>query len=653
MISAMTTPTRDWRSWAALGVAAAGAAASLHWMLSQPAPSELPRDFLSPFVRMSFGAISKFPFAVVGLWFIALASLAASALGAFLALDALGVTARVRLAVSLACGGAAVAWFYLVEPYPIAGRPATDVPLGALFAADTAALILWFVSMWQLVCVWRSFPQPITQSDWERHIAAFLDRSRRQAAKGWRRWVYPRKLFDAQYLESLEGKDGLAKLIWYGNSARQRARGHSVVDSPWVAAVFTAFALVCAALLLQLRVEISGLAPGQRPRGLVAALGAMAPMFFVFLTGAVGAVLSYSYLDYHRRWGSDEDRRRIAWIYSAVFVSGTLFLAVFLGAFAIFILGVTFALERLGTSLDALLLLPVTIGAPLFGLACIAALVLSVVYRGDIDPTHGARRLTVWGLLGIAVAVLFVLLERAVAMKAVQMMSLSAEWGPLVAGALAAATIAPVRGATEKAVNGLVLRYLPVDSIATGKRRTSAIALCDLSGYTALSDVDQKKALLHAALLQQKAARVCAGRGGRVVKSMGDAVLMEFEQPAAACAAMTDLHAQVPSAAGELGLDGLPLHSGAHYGEIVVGPDGDVYGQTVNLAARLQGQARDGEIVVSEALAQAASLAPERLRSLGTRRLKNVKEPVACHQLLLDSSVGNPQPSAQREAIPR
>jgi class 3 adenylate cyclase len=61
---------------------------------------------------------------------------------------------------------------------------------------------------------------------------------------------------------------------------------------------------------------------------------------------------------------------------------------------------------------------------------------------------------------------------------------------------------------------------------------------------------------------------------------MGDAVLLEFEDPAKACAALCELHARFPAAAIELGVPALPLHSGVHFGPVTIGPDGDVYGQT-------------------------------------------------------------------------
>lgn len=111
---------------------------------------------------------------------------------------------------------------------------------------------------------------------------------------------------------------------------------------------------------------------------------------------------------------------------------------------------------------------------------------------------------------------------------------------------------------------------------------------------------------------------------------MGDAVMLAFPEPAGAVSALRALHARFAPAATALGLTPLEVHSGAHHGDVTETADGDLYGQTVNLAARLQGEAAPGQLVVSEAMARAASLPMEHLRRLGPRRLKNVPEPVEC-----------------------
>ena len=210
------------------------------------------------------------------------------------------------------------------------------------------------------------------------------------------------------------------------------------------------------------------------------------------------------------------------------------------------------------------------------------------------------------------------------------------ETGPLVAGALVATTISPLRSRTEKIVNRLASQYLPIDAVIGGERKTASVAMSDLSGYTALAGQNEKRALLLAALLQQQAARIAEKYDGHVVKSMGDAVMMEFESACGACGAceaLEALHAEFPVAAFAIGIPPLPLHSGVHHGEVTVGPDGDLYGQTVNLVARLQGVATDNQIVLSDEIIAAASIATERVESLGRCPLKNISEPVACYAL--------------------
>jgi class 3 adenylate cyclase len=76
------------------------------------------------------------------------------------------------------------------------------------------------------------------------------------------------------------------------------------------------------------------------------------------------------------------------------------------------------------------------------------------------------------------------------------------------------------------------------------------------------------------------------------------------------------------------------MHSGIHTGEVLLAADGDVFGQTVNLAARLQDVAGPGEIVLSDDTRRNAELPDEATRSMGARRLKNIPEPFDCHLII-------------------
>jgi adenylate cyclase len=158
--------------------------------------------------------------------------------------------------------------------------------------------------------------------------------------------------------------------------------------------------------------------------------------------------------------------------------------------------------------------------------------------------------------------------------------------------------------------------------------------MSDLTGYTALSARDEKQALLLAALLHRNAERVASAHHGRLVKSIGDAVMLEFPDARNAARALMALHGDFPAACHALGVEALPVHSGAHIGEVVVARDGDLFGQTVNLAARIQGEAKAGQIVVSDAFISSLDSDTRSHRALGARRLRNVPEPMECHELL-------------------
>ena len=350
----------------------------------------------------------------------------------------------------------------------------------------------------------------------------------------------------------------------------------------------------------------------------------------MFLVTAISAALQA--LHYHHREAIADDRARIDWIYGTVLVVGILAIAAVPASWAI-IAPVLSSLPAGAIPADLLFIGPAALAFELFLVAFVASLALSVFYRGAVDPRLALRRLSVFGVMGLVIAVLFVILERAVAIKVAAWLGLPQETGAVMAAAVVAGTLAPVRGHAEKAVTKLVTGFLPLEALIEGERRTLAVVLSDLSGYTALSARDERQAMLAAALLQRLAAQAAERFQGRVVKSMGDAVIVVFESAGSAGRALAAMHEGFAPGAAALGLPALPLHSGAHYGEVTQTHDGDIYGQTVNIAARLQALAADGQRVVSAEFARAAALPEPSVRALGPKRLKNVPEPVECLEL--------------------
>jgi class 3 adenylate cyclase len=270
----------------------------------------------------------------------------------------------------------------------------------------------------------------------------------------------------------------------------------------------------------------------------------------------------------------------------------------------------------------------------LIALVFLVALSLSIFYRGTIDPRLAARKVTLIGMLGLIVTTVFIFLERLIATKLTTWLALSPDSGALLAGAVVAMTFNPIRKRTERAINDIMGRLLPLDSVIEGERKHLVVAIADLSGYTALSSRDEKQALLLAALLQRQAAKVTRDHAGRIVKSMGDAVLFAFDDAQSESKALTALHRDFQPAAQQLGLEMLPVHSGAHWGEVTVARDGDLYGQVVNIAARLQASSEAGQIVVSRAFAELARHVTP-MRDLGLRQFKNVAEHIQCEELVI------------------
>ena len=151
-----------------------------------------------------------------------------------------------------------------------------------------------------------------------------------------------------------------------------------------------------------------------------------------------------------------------------------------------------------------------------------------------------------------------------------------------------------------------------------------AIAFLDLTGFTALTDARGDEAAADLAARLGDVVEEAAGEhGGRVVKWLGDGVMFHFAVPAGAVAAGLDLVERTPA----LGLP--PSRVGVAAGPVVF-RDGDYYGRTVNLAARVADYARPGEVLVTGKVR--AAVEDGTFEALHPVSLKGVSEPVPLHR---------------------
>jgi adenylate cyclase len=148
--------------------------------------------------------------------------------------------------------------------------------------------------------------------------------------------------------------------------------------------------------------------------------------------------------------------------------------------------------------------------------------------------------------------------------------------------------------------------------------RPPAMCFLDLSGYTRLTEERGDAAAAElAARLAGLVRRSALGHGGTPVKWLGDGVMFYFREPAAAVLAAVEMVAVV----GRQGLP--PAHVGIHAGPVVF-QDGDYFGRTVNLAARIGEYARPGEVLVSQEVVDAAQGGPVAFTDIGPVELKGV-----------------------------
>jgi class 3 adenylate cyclase len=161
--------------------------------------------------------------------------------------------------------------------------------------------------------------------------------------------------------------------------------------------------------------------------------------------------------------------------------------------------------------------------------------------------------------------------------------------------------------------------------LITALPRPPAICFLDITGYTRLTHErgDEAAADL-AAGLGRLVHRAATERGGRPIKWLGDGVMVYFRDPGPGVLAALEMVEGVSAA----GLP--PAHVGLHSGPVLF-QEGDYFGQTVNVAARIAEYARPGEVLVTEEVVDAAADSGARFTAIGSVELKGISGPVRLH----------------------
>jgi class 3 adenylate cyclase/YHS domain-containing protein len=151
----------------------------------------------------------------------------------------------------------------------------------------------------------------------------------------------------------------------------------------------------------------------------------------------------------------------------------------------------------------------------------------------------------------------------------------------------------------------------------------ATFAFVDLAGFTAMTEAHgDTEAVAIVRAFRDRALQVL-GPDDELVKTIGDAVMLRFRTPEAAVSALRAL------LQGELAVEDAVLlpRAGTHHGHAVV-VEGDYYGADVNLAARVAGEARGGQLLVTTPVALAARDLGAIVTHVGSVQLRNVSEAV-------------------------
>lgn len=164
--------------------------------------------------------------------------------------------------------------------------------------------------------------------------------------------------------------------------------------------------------------------------------------------------------------------------------------------------------------------------------------------------------------------------------------------------------------------------------------RHAAVLFADIAGSTRLYEtVGDATALLMIGRCLDVMRVVCEERDGRVVKTIGDEVMAVFPSAGNAGYAANDMQTRI-AALGGGGGPALAIHAGFHAGQVLES-DADVFGDTVNVAARLCNLAKGGQtLIAAETLVALPFALRSRTRCLDVQSVKGKEADVEIHELI-------------------
>src|ERR1700689_1634872 len=179
-------------------------------------------------------------------------------------------------------------------------------------------------------------------------------------------------------------------------------------------------------------------------------------------------------------------------------------------------------------------------------------------------------------------------------------------------------------------------------------RKIAAILAADVVGFSRMASADEDRTLARLRTLRSELIDpTVASQNGRVFKRTGDGALVEFRSVVEAVrCAITVQNEMIERNVGVPADQRIDFRIGIHLGDVVEESDGDLMGDGVNIAARLEGVAQPGAICLSEqAYWQVKGRLDLAVTDLGPTKLKNIAEPMRVYSLEIGAP-GHSKPAA-------
>jgi adenylate cyclase len=179
-------------------------------------------------------------------------------------------------------------------------------------------------------------------------------------------------------------------------------------------------------------------------------------------------------------------------------------------------------------------------------------------------------------------------------------------------------------------------------------RQLAAVMLTDMVGYSSLTQRDEQLAL-EVVREQEGIVRPIVGTfGGRIVKTLGDGLLIEFASALEAVRCAVQIQEATRTRNSDADGEPILLRIGVHLGDVVYRDD-DVFGDAVNIVARIEPHAEQGGVCVSrQVYDQVHNKLEVTFQSIGSPILKNIEAPIELYKIVLASE----HPRPVRDEVP-